>query len=212
MPPGREEPAEIRAEDITVVPRRRLASIAAYFTVPSMGVKTETAISHIPDVEDIMAWMVSYQAQPFPRKLDRALVADGSGIYAEHCASCHGTYDDHFETPSLVSFPNTSADVGTNKRRLELFGEDVADAVNDSVIGSFIQAKTVSKYAAPPLTGLWSSAPYFHNGSVPTLRALMHPEERPVKFLVGGHAIYLLMAIAGFSALCFKPENFTTPY
>ena len=153
--------------------------------------KTGTAISHIGDVEDVMAWMHGYRAQPFPRRLDRALLAEGHEIYATNCASCHGTYDENIDTPSLVSFPNKSADVGSDRRRLKLFGQEVADAVNESVIGSFILAKTVTEYAVPPLTGLWSSAPYFHNGSVPTLRALMYPEERPVKFQVGGHAIDL---------------------
>jgi hypothetical protein len=33
-----------------------------------------------------------------------------------------------------------------------------------------------------PLDGLWLRAPYLHNGSVPTLRALMFPEERPAVF------------------------------
>jgi len=198
MTPGREEPVEIRAEDISSEHRRRLASIAAYFTVPSMGVTTETAISHIGDVEDIMAWMQTYRPQAFPRQLDPTLLADGSEIYAAHCAACHGTYDEVVDAPSLVSFRNKSADVGTDSSRLELFGQEVADAVNTSEIGNYIHAKVVSEYAVPPLTGLWTSAPYFHNGSVPTLRALMYPQERPVKFQVGGHAIDLdAVGVAG---------------
>ena len=32
---------------------------------------------------------------------------------------------------------------------------------------------------APPLDGVWASAPYFHNGSVPTLWHVLHPENRP---------------------------------
>jgi hypothetical protein len=34
-------------------------------------------------------------------------------------------------------------------------------------------------YIAPPLSGIWASAPYLHNGSVPTLWHLMHAKERP---------------------------------
>lgn len=198
MTPGREEATEIRAKDITAEHRRRLASIAAYFTVPSMGVTTETAISQIGHVEDVMAWMAGYMPQPFPRELDQALITKGQEIYATHCASCHGVYNENIDTPGLVSFPNMSADVGTDLRRMELFDQEVADAVNDSAIGSYIHAKVVSEYAVPPLTGLWASAPYFHNGSVPTLRALMYPQERPVKFRVGGHAIDLdAVGVAG---------------
>jgi cytochrome c peroxidase len=41
-------------------------------------------------------------------------------------------------------------------------------------------------YKARPLDGIWATAPYLHNGSVPTLRALLLPEaERPATFYVG---------------------------
>jgi hypothetical protein len=32
---------------------------------------------------------------------------------------------------------------------------------------------------APPLDGVWASPPYFHNGSVPTLWHVLHPDSRP---------------------------------
>ena len=31
----------------------------------------------------------------------------------------------------------------------------------------------------PPLDGIWITAPYLHNGSVPTLEALLNSSERP---------------------------------
>jgi cytochrome c peroxidase len=34
-------------------------------------------------------------------------------------------------------------------------------------------------YLAPPLDGVWASAPYLHNGSVPTLEDLFHSDARP---------------------------------
>ena len=34
-------------------------------------------------------------------------------------------------------------------------------------------------YLAPPLYGVWASAPYFHNGSVPTLLGVLQPKDRP---------------------------------
>ena len=34
-------------------------------------------------------------------------------------------------------------------------------------------------YVAPPLDGIWASAPYLHNGSIPTLWHLLHPDKRP---------------------------------
>ena len=41
-------------------------------------------------------------------------------------------------------------------------------------------------YAARPLTGIWATAPFLHNGSVPTLYHLLLPaDERPATFPVG---------------------------
>lgn len=41
-------------------------------------------------------------------------------------------------------------------------------------------------YKARPLNGIWATAPYLHNGSVPSLADLLKPEtERPTKFWVG---------------------------
>jgi hypothetical protein len=45
-------------------------------------------------------------------------------------------------------------------------------------------------YKARPLSGIWASAPYLHNGSVPTLAELLKPPaERVGKFWVGGREI-----------------------
>ena len=41
-------------------------------------------------------------------------------------------------------------------------------------------------YRARPLDGVWATAPYLHNGSVPTLRDMLLPQdERPASFCVG---------------------------
>lgn len=43
-------------------------------------------------------------------------------------------------------------------------------------------------YRARPLNGIWASAPYLHNGSVPTLAdMLLPPEQRPTSFQVGSN-------------------------
>lgn len=39
--------------------------------------------------------------------------------------------------------------------------------------------KDVIGYQAPPLYGIWATAPYFHNGSVPTLEQLLSSSTRP---------------------------------
>lgn len=43
-----------------------------------------------------------------------------------------------------------------------------------------------ARYRARPLDGVWATAPYLHNGSVPTLRDILLPQrERPTSFCVG---------------------------
>ena len=45
---------------------------------------------------------------------------------------------------------------------------------------------TTGGYVARPLTGTWATAPYLHNGSVPTLADLLEPAaKRPIVFPVG---------------------------
>ena len=46
----------------------------------------------------------------------------------------------------------------------------------------FSHFRKTNGYANMPLDGLWLRAPYLHNGSVPTLRALLFPDERPAEF------------------------------
>ena len=96
-----------------------------------------------------------------------------------------------------MEFPNWAGDVGTDPLRAEAFTPALAEAVNSGIYGDRISAKATGIYAAPPLTGLWSSAPYLHNGSVPSVWALLNPDERPARFAVGGHALDLtLLGIA----------------
>ncbi len=47
-------------------------------------------------------------------------------------------------------------------------------------------APVVPQYRARPLDGVWATAPYLHNGSVPTLHAMLVPQnDRPKKLCVG---------------------------
>ncbi|MBR2817288.1 MAG: hypothetical protein IKE60_21700 [Reyranella sp.] len=46
--------------------------------------------------------------------------------------------------------------------------------------------QVVPHYRARPLDGVWATGPYLHNGSVPTLQAMLLPQgDRPKKFCVG---------------------------
>ncbi|AJC83294.1 cytochrome-c domain-containing protein (plasmid) [Rhizobium etli bv. phaseoli str. IE4803] len=67
-------------------------------------------------------------------------------------------------------------------------GQFEQDGTSDQPGGVASTSSYVAKphYRARPLDGVWATAPYLHNGSVPTLEDLLSPQdERPKAFCVG---------------------------
>jgi cytochrome c5 len=67
-------------------------------------------------------------------------------------------------------------------------------------------------YRARPLNGVWATAPYLHNGSVPSLYWLLKPAaERPTKFCIGARDFdpeqVGYRVVAGESPSCNKGES-----
>lgn len=168
---------------------KQLAAITSFFTVPSMGVKPEAAQRHIGAAEAIFAWLADYRPQAFPGPIDRTAALRGAALYAQGCASCHGAFDWNDDVPELADYPDWIGDVGTDRLRGAVLTPALAEAIRASTYGDAIRVKAGEGYAAPPLAGLWASAPYLHNGSVPSLAALLDPKLRPARFMVGGHAL-----------------------
>ncbi|MEM6996624.1 MAG: hypothetical protein AAF721_39335, partial [Myxococcota bacterium] len=74
--------------------------------------------------------------------------------------------------------------VGTDPIYAEYFMQPdrLVDSYNDGWFGEGRPASRLQPeagYVAPPLDGVWVSAPYFHNGSVPTLEAVLDSSARP---------------------------------
>ncbi len=187
--PGDGPMRTMHAPDITQAHLDRLAAMTAFFTVPSMGVNPSQARDHIGEARDIYAFLRNYAPQRFPGHIDARLAARGHDLYAQRCSSCHGAYDDSLTQPQLQSFPNWIGAFDTDRARAQVFTSATASAVNASAYGANIEARATGEYAAPLLSGLWMTAPYLHNGSVPTLWHLMHPGQRPTRFQVGGHRL-----------------------
>lgn len=187
--PGFDPQQTLTRDDVTDAHLDNLGAIVAYFTVPSMGLDFATAAEQIPDAQTVMRFVAAYDTPAFPGEVDAALAADGRDLYSTHCASCHGTYADGPNGPQLESFPNHVSKVGTDELRLSILTLEFANEVNRSPMGQHIFAPEIRGYSAPSLSGVWLSAPYFHNGSVPTLWALMTPSERPLSFPLGGHKL-----------------------
>jgi len=73
---------------------------------------------------------------------------------------------------------------------------------------------SLRSYKGRPLNGVWATAPYLHNGSVPTLSDLLLPAaQRPARFMVGSRAFDPVKVglrsegYAGFEFDTTKPGN-----
>jgi mono/diheme cytochrome c family protein len=170
----------------------RLANIVAFFLVPTMGLQPDATEKQAKPVREILDFVQVYKPQPFPGPVDVAKAERGSHVYAAQCASCHGAYTPGTNKPSLRSFPNRFVPqhrVGSDPARWQAITDDTVRALERTPVARKINAANAEGYVAPILNGLWASAPYMHNGSVPTLWHFMHPSERPTAFDVGGHAL-----------------------
>lgn len=121
-----------------------------------------------------------------PSASDRAAAVQGRALFEQHCANCHATgRDNRMGTVIPVE------EVGTDPERTHAWTRQAADGANEVVAGFGIQRTPMSKppkpgYTSLQLDGLWLRGPYLHNGSVPTLRALLEPPAcRPSSFYRG---------------------------
>jgi mono/diheme cytochrome c family protein len=171
-----------------------LARIVSFFTVPTMGLDPALSRKAAPRVEDVLRFFATYEPPPFPGAIDAARAAHGETLYRDRCAGCHGTVEVRDGRARLAMFPNRLVpqdSIGSDPSRWQAVSDALVGAINGSAEASYIDAARTSGYVAPPLLGLWATAPYLHNGTVPTLWQLLRPAERPERFYVGGHRLDL---------------------
>ena len=184
-PPDGDPFRPLTAANATPELRRAIAYIPAYFTISTQGGTVESASRAISRMVDVAAFVTQYRSAEFPGTVDARLAERGARLYREHCSSCHGSYDDSRGRPRLVQFPNRPVPisvVGTDDARLTSVTPELVATINNSSMGKYLRAERRTGYVAPALDGIWLTAPYLHNGSVPTLRALLFPETRPAEF------------------------------
>ena len=190
-----------REEDLSRSGRTRSASIVAFFLVPTAGIQPTKSERQAKRVEDVLAFVTDYRPQPFPGTLDRERALRGEQTFAARCEGCHGRYVEDARGKRIVAFPNRLVpqdEMGTDPARWKAVSDGGVSAIGRLPIAKKIKAQRTGGYVAPILAGVWMTAPYLHNGSVPTLWHFMRPETRPVKFMVGGHKLdYSRVGIAG---------------
>ncbi|MFM8272957.1 MAG: hypothetical protein ACKODX_11565 [Gemmata sp.] len=140
---------------------------------------------HEPAFRDIQQYLVSMEPPKYPFAIAAERAAKGEKLFKRHCATCHGTYGEKWSYPNRVI---PLAEIGTDPTRHK--GIDIAygNEYSASWFGkerlgwfgnSLMPLRATDGYQAPPLDGIWATAPYFHNGSVPTLEGVLNSKARP---------------------------------
>lgn len=112
--------------------------------------------------------------------LDEARRRRGRDVFDATCATCHGVH-----SGPEASYPNRVVpfvEVGTDPVRAANFDARDAAFVNASWFGEGGPMTATGGYLAPPLRGVWATAPYFHNGSVPDLAGVIDSRKRPARW------------------------------
>jgi mono/diheme cytochrome c family protein len=133
-----------------------------------------------PVFRDLQSFFKSLEPPKYPFPIDAAKAARGAAVFKETCARCHGTYG------SDVVYPNKIVPldvIGTDPVRSLALSDRLVAHYNKTWLGAVspVNTKRVG-YQAPPLDGIWATAPYLHNGSVPTVHALLSSSSRPARF------------------------------
>ena len=132
-----------------------------------------------PEFAEILAWIESIEVPKYPYEIDRNLAGKGESIFNANCSRCHGTYGKNGNYDQKVV---PLAEVGTDSLRLDSLTPEHRGWMKKgwlSRYGKDYVEINPEGYVAPPLDGIWATAPYLHNGSVPTLWHLLHADERP---------------------------------
>jgi len=144
----------------------------------------ETSRSEFEELEptfgDIQAYLFSLQPPPYPRAIDPELAERGRALFEDTCSRCHGTYRPERSYPNRIVELNV---IGTDPARALAPSDRLVAHYNASWFGERYPAdETMTGYQAPPLDGIWATAPYLHNGSVPTVEALLDSSKRPDRY------------------------------
>lgn len=126
----------------------------------------------------VLRYVVDLNAPAYPFAIDKTLAAAGQSIFAAECAQCHE-----------IGTTAGARVVDTDRDRLAGWTADASAALEAFAARRDWKPALFEpgdRYAAVPLAGVWMRAPYLHNGSVPSLAALLDPPaNRPTSFWRG---------------------------
>jgi mono/diheme cytochrome c family protein len=132
-------------------------------------------------ISDVLAYVNNLQPPPFPGTLNKTLVKQGGIIFVEHCSKCHGHYGSGGNYPNLL-IPEEVIKTDSFLFKSNYQNPQFVDWFNKSWFAQGdhpARLQPFNGYIAPPLDGIWVTAPYLHNGSVPTLEGVLNSKKRP---------------------------------
>lgn len=153
-------------------------------------------------VNNITAFVFSTKAPLydnfFPGEIDIFKAKKGQKLFLKNCSGCHGKYEKGWDNPLTTEYKDQIKttkvwyheqtivkNVGTDPLRargMKYFADDLNRLKISKTIGTEVIEQ--DGYIPPPLVGIWSRWPYFHNNSVPTLYDVITPSnQRPKKYI-----------------------------
>lgn len=163
---------------------RSVRTLMPFLLVP--GNSAAAIKAREPDFKDVHAYLRSLRPPRYPFGVDRAIAEHGRTIFKRTCARCHGTYGARESYPNKVvpldvvktdpTLAHAFAPEGVAHYLASWFGRECGPG------GEPLHRRGKDGYQAPPLDGVWATAPYLHNGSVPTIHHLLKSDARPAIF------------------------------
>jgi len=133
------------------------------------------------------------RAPKYPFAIDQDKAARGAKHFQAHCAACH-SYVKNEDTGFY-----SAEEVKTDSNRAKLFDDKQAAMYNKFYAELRIDGyhapsepgfRSMKKYWAGDLAGVWARAPYLHNGSVRTVGELLQPPAARPKTWKRGTRVY----------------------
>jgi hypothetical protein len=136
---------------------------------------------------DIEAFVRGVEAPKYPFAIDKVLAKRGHGVFVTNCAKCHGTHGADGEYPNkIVPLEKIGTDPtlarAVNQPHLVAFFNKSWLGHEVGLDGKLVQLVRNDGYQAPPLDGIWATANYFHNASVPPVYHVLNSKARPTIF------------------------------
>ncbi len=118
---------------------------------------------------DVLAYLNTLKPPPYPKPVNASLVKAGGILYIKNCSKCHGNNGEGGSYPNLL-IPESVIQTDSSLFKSNYQDSRFIDWFNNSWFASGDHPAHLAPfngYIAPPLDGIWVTAPYLHNGSVP---------------------------------------------